>query len=102
MSQQQNWAAYFYPEPYQHVMRNKPGIKDPAALSLYEHRIITPGLRAHQDPRAHRPHLRRRAPQSHSPLPLPGRVRLGGGVPHRGHVQGCECFRERSGRAAEH
>lgn len=30
MSQQQNWAAYFYPEPYQHVMRNKPGIKDPA------------------------------------------------------------------------
>ena len=41
MSHQQNWAAYFYPEPYQHVMRNKPGIKDPAALSLYEHRIIT-------------------------------------------------------------
>lgn len=41
MSQQQNWAAYFYPEPHQHVMRNKPGIKDPAALSLYEHRIIT-------------------------------------------------------------
>ena len=41
MSHQQNWAAYFYPEPYQHVMRNKPGIKDPTALSLYEHRIIT-------------------------------------------------------------
>lgn len=41
MSQQQNWAAYFYPAPYQHVMRNKPGIKDPAALSLYEHRIVT-------------------------------------------------------------
>ena len=41
MSQQQNWEAYFYPGSYQHVMRNKPGIKDPAALSLYEHRIIT-------------------------------------------------------------
>ena len=41
MSHQQNWAAYFYPEPYQHVMRNIPGIKDPAALSLFEHRIIT-------------------------------------------------------------
>ena len=41
MSQKQNWAAYFYPEPYQHVMRNIPGIKDPAALSLFEHRIIT-------------------------------------------------------------
>ena len=41
MSQQQNWAAYFYSEPYQHVMRNIPGIKDPAALSLYEHRVIT-------------------------------------------------------------
>lgn len=32
MSQHQNWAAYFYSEPYQHVMRNIPGIKDPAAL----------------------------------------------------------------------
>ena len=41
MSHQQNWAAYFYPEPHQHVMRNKPGIKDPAVLSLYEHRIVT-------------------------------------------------------------
>lgn len=34
MSHQQNWAAYFYPDPYQHVMRNKPGIKDLSLIHI--------------------------------------------------------------------
>lgn len=103
MSHQQNWVAYFYPEPHQYVMRNKPGIKDPAALSLYEHRIVTrrgyeltknPELIAHTFDAEHFKAIHRYLFQDV--------YDWAGGVPHRGHVQGCECFRERSGWTAEH